>query len=107
MEQDAVPRIKNLLWPTLLAVRDLGGSARVRDINERVVQLAELGESQRKQRHGTKADRTKPAYRLGWARTSLKGLGALENTAKGIWSVTEYGRMATESSLTATDRPSS
>ena len=35
-------------------------------------------------------------YRLAWARTYLKGMGALDNSKRGVWSTTELGRSMTE-----------
>jgi restriction system protein len=31
-------------------------------------------------------------YRLAWARSYLKGMGLLDNSARGVWTLTEKGR---------------
>ena len=31
-------------------------------------------------------------FRSAWARTALKKLGAVENTSKGVWTITKQGR---------------
>ena len=31
-------------------------------------------------------------YRAAWARTDLKSVGAIDNTSRGIWTITEVGR---------------
>ncbi len=36
---------------------------------------------------------TKLEYRLAWARSHLKGVGALNNSERGVWSTTEAGRV--------------
>lgn len=36
--------------------------------------------------------RSEVEYRLAWARTYLKGMGALTNAARGVWETTEAGR---------------
>jgi restriction system protein len=38
------------------------------------------------------APRTEIAYRLAWCRTYLKYVAALDNSSRGVWSVTEEGR---------------
>src|SRR6478672_9816727 len=40
-------------------------------------------------------------YRLHWARTHLKGIGALENSARGVWAVTDRGRSMSEPEMRA------
>jgi restriction system protein len=40
-------------------------------------------------------------YRLHWARTHLKGIGALENSARGVWAVTDRGRSMCEPEMRA------
>ncbi|MEX2552771.1 MAG: Mrr restriction system protein, partial [Actinomycetota bacterium] len=35
-------------------------------------------------------------YRLHWARTHLKGIGAMENSSRGVWAVTDKGQSLTE-----------
>jgi restriction system protein len=41
--------------------------------------------------HGT-GTRTELEYRLAWARTHLKMAGVIENSTRGVWSLTEKGR---------------
>jgi restriction system protein len=43
-------------------------------------------------------------YRLAWARTNLKNLGAVTHSSRGVWALTEYGRTATESELVERDK---
>lgn len=48
-------------------------------------------EAQQAVLHGD-GPRTELEYRLAWARTYLKGMGALNNSERGVWSTTELGR---------------
>jgi restriction system protein len=64
-----------LLWPALRAVREIGDSGTIEEIVEKVTEIE---------------------YRLAWARTYLKGMGALINSPRGVWSTTELGRTMTE-----------
>lgn len=45
--------------------------------------------------HGN-SGRTELEYRLAWARTGLRRAGLVENSARGVWSVTESGAVAAE-----------
>lgn len=93
-----VPNIPALLWPTLRAIRDIGGSGTIDEINDRVVELEAFDEAQQAVLH-LDGPRTEIEYRLAWARTYLKGMGALVNSERGIWSVTETGREVTETDV--------
>ena len=35
---------------------------------------------------------TEFAYRCAWARTRLRRIGAVDNSARGVWAITEAGR---------------
>ena len=43
-------------------------------------------------------------YRLGWARTRLKNIGALVNSSRGVWALTESGRTLTKRQMEEMDR---
>ena len=44
------------------------------------------------------------SYRMAWARTYLKGVGAIDNSARGVWSITEYGRELSEPDMAGIPR---
>ncbi len=94
----SVPTHVQLLWPTLQAIREMGGSATVEEITEKVIELEGFTEEQQAVIHKD-GPRTKIEYRLAWARTYLKGMGALDNSSRGVWSVTEAGRSFSESDV--------
>lgn len=89
-----VPSYSALLWPTLQAVREMGDSGTIEEIVEKVIELEGFTEEQQSVLHGD-GPRTELEYRLAWARTYLKGMGALNNSERGIWSTTELGRTMT------------
>ncbi len=93
-----VPTVVELLWPTLQAVKEIGGSGTLDEIDERVVEREGFSEEQQAILHND-GPRNKIEYRLAWARTYLKGMGALENSERGVWAVTESGRSATETDI--------
>jgi len=94
----AIPRYNQLLWPTLRAVQALGGSARLDEIDEKVIELEGFSESQLAVLHN-EGPRSELEYRLAWARTYLKGMGALESAGRGVWEVTESGRQISEAEI--------
>ena len=93
-----VPSYQDLLWPTLQAVIAIGGSGRISEINQAVVERGRYSEEQQSVLHGD-GPQTEIEYRLAWARTYLKGMGLLDNSARGVWSATQAGRDAGEHEL--------
>ena len=96
MTKPDVPRYDQLMWPTLLALKQLGGSGSVQEIAEKVIELGDYTEAQTSLLHKEGASMSELEYRLHWARTHLKGIGALENSARGVWAITEAGRKLPE-----------
>ena len=93
-----VPTRDDLLWPTVKALRGLGGSGSVSEINERVVEQEAYTPEQQAVLHGD-GPKTKIEYRLGWARTNLKIMKLAENSARGVWTLTERGRSIDEADV--------
>ena len=79
------------MWPVLCAVRDLGGSGRIREIVERVVESEDCTEEQQAKRHQSSGGLILEG-RLGFARSALKTIGALDNSERGVWALTAAGR---------------
>lgn len=95
-----IPPVTALLWPTLRAVREMGDSGTNEEIVEAVIELEGFTEAQQAVLHSG-GPRTKIEYRLAWARSYLKGMGALDNSDRGVWSTTEAGRSMTSDDLEA------
>jgi restriction system protein len=87
----AIPPYHELLWPTLGAVRSLGHSGRLEEIDEKVIEQQGFTEAQMAVLHKD-GPRSEIEYRLAWARTYLKGMGVLVNASRGVWETTERGR---------------
>jgi restriction system protein len=90
--------VRELLWPTLRAVREIGDSGTIAEIVAKVIELEGFSEELQAVPHG---DGTKLEYRLAWARSHLKGMGALNNSKLGVWSTTELGRTMTSEEVVA------
>ena len=88
------------MWPTLRAIDALGGSGNIHEIFERVVELERYPDEQLAVLHRNGPE-TEIEYRLAWARTYLKNVGAVENSRRGVWSITERGRSLREADMAA------
>lgn len=97
-EAPHIPRYNELLWPTLCAVRELGHSAKLDEIDERVIEQGGFSDQQLAVLHN-EGPRSELEYRLAWARTYLKGMGALANTVRGVWETTPLGRDLPEEAI--------
>lgn len=97
-QEPHIPPYVELLWPTLCAVRDLGNLAHLDEIDERVIESQGFSDEQQAALHGD-GPHSEIEYRLAWARTYLKGMGALENPVRATWATTELGRQMTEEEI--------
>ena len=89
MVSGQLPTFPELLNPLLRALRALGGSGSIEEIYDKVVELERLPDDVASQPHDPeKSNETEVGYRLAWARTYLKKYGLLENSSRGIWSLT-------------------
>ena len=86
-----MPRQVDLMWPVLRALEGLGGSASIREVDDRVATDMDLGEAVLDIVHGD-GPQSEFAYRCAWARTRLRRIGAVDNSARGVWAITEAGR---------------
>ena len=94
--QQSVPSYRELMWPTVKALRELGGSGQNAEISTAVVIIEDLSEEQQSQPHPGRSSQTELEYRLAWARTHLSKIGVVENSSRGVWSLTELGGSITE-----------
>jgi len=93
-----VPKYYEMAWPLLQALVTKGGSATNQELVDSVAETMKLSEEVQSVLHGD-GPNTEVAYRLAWARTSLKLSGAIENSGRGVWSITAQGRSLTEADL--------
>ncbi len=86
---DKVPTYDKMMIPVLDALKLLGGSGSIDEINEKVYEVAGYDEEILEIPHDENGVQTKIEYRLAWARTYLKKYGLLENSSRGIWSLVD------------------
>jgi len=87
-----IPKYDDLLNPVLQAIKKLGGSASIVELNDAVTKSLPLTEDEIAQPHSADDSQTELEYRLAWARTYLKKFGLLHNSERGVWIVTEKGK---------------
>ena len=90
-----IPTRLDLMYPTLVAVRDMGGSATKSELLEKVPEIAEVTDEQLAVVFSADYTRlqgkSKVLYEISWAFSCLKSIGALENSQRGVWSITQKG----------------
>ncbi|GAK56934.1 restriction endonuclease [Candidatus Vecturithrix granuli] len=92
MKKVNVPTYDRLMNPLIQALRELGGSGTIEEIDAKVTEIASITDEQLEMLHNPeKGSQTEIEYRLAWARTYLKKYGVLENSSRGIWALTAKG----------------
>ena len=86
-----MPTQVDLMWPTLRALESLGGSASIHELDDRVWTDLGLTDAMLDVLHG-EGPQTEFAHRCAWARTRLRRIRAVDNSARGVWTITEAGR---------------
>jgi restriction system protein len=86
------PTFDVLMNPVVRALKNLGGSGTIEEINNKVAEMAGLSDEQLETLHDPeRGGQTEYEYRLGWTRTYLKKYGILENSSRGVWALTPKG----------------
>ena len=91
MSINEMPTHMDLLWPTLKALEFRGGSASIQELFEQIASDMDIRDWILDQLHSG-GPQTEVEYRAAWARTGLKYAGTIENTSRGIWTITNRGR---------------
>jgi restriction endonuclease Mrr len=100
-----LPTHDRLMNPLLRALRALGGSASVEEMYEKVIELEKFPEDVVAQVHDPESGMSEVGYRLAWARTYLKKYGLLENSERGVWSLTAKAKVRADAPKRPRRRP--
>lgn len=88
-----IPPYDEFMNPLIQALKILGGSGTIEEINAKVVEIVDLSDDLLEIIHDPKrGSATEVEYRLAWARSYLKKYGVLDNSSRGVWSLTVKGR---------------
>jgi restriction system protein len=94
----SAPTFDELVWPTLLALREMGGSASNEELLSKVISVANISDDVMEIVHSD-GRQPKVQYNLAWAKTYLKKAGALDNSQRGVWSLTDMGEHLTQADV--------
>jgi restriction system protein len=97
----AIPAYHDLFNPLLNALRELGNSAALIELDDKTAKIMGLSEAALSEPHirrrGTAREiittSSEFSYRLRWALTYLKKAELVTNSTRGIWSLTESGKL--------------
>jgi restriction system protein len=96
MTEVDVPTFDAFMNPVIQALKSLGGSGTIEEINGKVIEITGLSDEQAEVLHKPEkgGGPTEVEYRLAWTRTYLKKYGVLENSSRGVWALTAEGRQS-------------
>lgn len=88
-----VPRYPRLIVPTFIALKNLGGSGTNSEILGQIIKIMNISDDVVDIPHLGSTSMTELSYQAAWARTYLRSYGAIENSARSVWSITSsYSR---------------
>jgi restriction system protein len=93
MNEVTVPTYESMMNPLIQALKELGGSGTINEIDATVIEVMGLSDEVTEVLHNPeKGGQSEVEYRLAWTRTYLKNYGILENSSRGVWALTPAGR---------------
>jgi restriction system protein len=95
VEKDGLPDLSGMMLVTLEALKQMGGSASIDELDERIIEIEGVTEEEQALVMANESGRPRVNYYLAWARTYLKRGGAVENSSRGVWSLTPVGHKIT------------
>lgn len=86
-KKNDLPTYIEMMKPVLEALKELGGSGSIEEINEKVYKICNFSNEVLQIPHGTAGLSTEIDYRLAWSKTYLKKAGYITNSGRGVWSL--------------------
>jgi restriction system protein len=93
-----LPSFEKYFPPTVQSMKTRGGSATIEELEEDVAKIMKLPENILAIPHKT-GTRSQFQYELAWVRTYLKKAGLADNSARGVWALTDAGEKISEKEL--------
>lgn len=100
---DTLPKYHELFRPTLDGLTALGGSAAIDELADWVAAHLGITEHQLEIVYPKSGDSVF-RDRLSWARSFLKQAGYVDNSSRGVWTLTPDGRAVTDEQLASVPR---
>ena len=95
IDAESLPDLPGMMLVTVEALKNLGGSATIQELDEKVIELEDVTEAEQALTMPRDENRPRVNYYLAWARTYLKRGNALVNSSRGVWALTESGATIT------------
>ncbi len=95
IDAESLPDLPGMMLVTIKALKNLGGSATIQELDEKVIELEGVTEAEQAFTLPRYQNRPRVNYYLAWARTYLKRGNALVNSSHGVWALTEIGAAIT------------
>jgi len=83
-----VPKFYEMMKPLLRAMKLLGGSGTIEEIDNKTIEFMGLSDEILAILHTENGNQSEVEYRLAWTRTYLKKYGLLENSSRAVWALT-------------------
>lgn len=85
-----IPQYHGFFNPLLKALKALGGSGSVQELNQKILESMNFSNEAMEVPHNAETgNKSEIEYRLAWARTYLKKYGVINNSSRGVWSLTK------------------
>ena len=91
IDATGLPDMPGMMLVTVEALKKLGGSATIQELDEKVIELEGVTEEEQVFAMPGNENRARVNYYLAWARTCLRRGNALVNSSRGVWALTESG----------------
>jgi restriction system protein len=92
IQQEGFPEMPGMMLATVRALKEIGGSATIHELDEKVAELEQVTEEEQSYMMvGKNSAQPRLNYYLAWARTYLRRGDAVENSSRGVWALTETG----------------
>ena len=82
-----IPRYHQLIVPTFLALKKLGGSGKNEEILDQIILDMNISDEVVDIQHKGRTNKSELSYQADWARTYLRLYGVIENSARGVWTI--------------------
>lgn len=93
-----VPTFDELMWPTLRALKAMGGSGTNEELVAKIIELERIPSDVQAAQH-TDHRQSKLNSNLSWSKFYLKKVLAIDNSSRGVWAITKEGEKLTESDM--------
>ena len=82
-----IPRFSQLIVPTFIALKELGGSGKNDEILDKIISNLNIPDEVVDIQHKGRTNKSELSYQADWARSYLRMYGVIENSARGVWSI--------------------